>query len=310
MKCKTTLLAVAIVAIMGSVLVASATFTATVNAESENNSGLSEGVPANFPVRMRGQGMAWGEALPMQRGFSAPSHWEQGWSGNVTIDSAQAKAVVEAAIPSFKVGTITTLRTGWIVPIEDEKGVVMSIQVTTVSAYTAEQAKGIVEESLKNGWKAGEPQLMRTIYNIPILDSNNVTIGYVRVDGRSGEIIRGPSTILTVTGEQAKTIVSDAVKEFNVGEAKDRGNVWMVSIKYNDKVVMTVPLGKLNTPTSEDAVKAVQDSLGKGWSAGEPTQFRFTYNVPIIDANGNTIGNIRVDGRTGDIIIGCPMLRR
>ena len=106
---------------------------------------------------------------------------------------------------------------------------------------------------------------------------------------------------VTVTSEQAKTIVSDAVKMFTVGGVNDSGNVWMVGIRYNDKVVMTVLLGKVNTPTSGDALKAVQDSIGKGWTAGQPKQHGFTYNVPIIDANGNPIGNIRVDGRTGDI---------
>ena len=109
---------------------------------------------------------------------------------------------------------------------------------------------------------------------------------------------------VTVTSEQAKTIVSDVVKALQIGEVKDGGSVWMVSIKYNDKVVMTVLLGKLNTPTSGDALKAVQDSIGKGWSAGEPKQHGFTYNVPIVDANGNAVGNIRVDGRTGDITAG------
>jgi len=94
------------------------------------------------------------------------------------------------------------------------------------------------------------------------------------------------------------------VTAFQIGEVKDGGSIWMVSIKYNDKVVMTVVLGKLNTPTSGDAVKAVQDSMGRGWSAGEPKQHGFTYNVPIIDANGNAVGNIRVDGRTGDITAG------
>ena len=109
---------------------------------------------------------------------------------------------------------------------------------------------------------------------------------------------------VTVTSGQAATIVSGAVKALQIGEVKDGGSVWMVSIKYNDKVVMTVLLGKLNTPTSGDALKAVQDSIGKGWSAGEPKQHGFTYNVPIIDANGNAVGNIRVDGRTGDITAG------
>jgi len=181
----------------------------------------------------------------------------QSWSGNVTIDSAQAKALVEAAILNFRAGTVTSSRTDWLVPIEDGKGVVTSIEVSKVSASTAEQAKAIVEESLRKGWKAGEPKLMRTVYDVPILDSKSTAIGYVRVDGRSGEIMRRPSTILTVTLEQAKTIVSNALGEFVVGEAKDAGGVWLVSIKYKDKVVMTVLLGKVNTPTSDDAVKAV-----------------------------------------------------
>jgi len=304
---KIALLAVVIAAIMGSVLVARATFTATVYADSENNRGLSEEAHANFPMRMGGQGMAtWGGALHMQRGFNAPSHWGWGSSGNVTMDSAQAKALVEADMPSFKTGTITALRNGWLVPIEDANGVVTSIQVTTVSAPTAEQAKGVVEDSMNKGWKAGEPQLVRTIYNIPLLDSNNATIGYVRADGVSGEIIRAPSTILTVTSDQAKTLVDNAIGEFKAGDAEDRGNLWTVSIKYKDGVVMTVVLGKLNTPTSADAVKAVQESLGKGWSAGEPRQLRLTYNVPIIDSNGNAIGSIMVDGRNGNITAGFP----
>jgi len=235
---------------------------------------------------------------------SWPGLRNQSWSGNVTIDSAQAKALVEAAIPSFRVGTITSSRTGWRVPIEDGKGVVTSIEVSKVSASTAEEAKVIVEESLKKGWKAGEPKLMRTMYNVPLLDSKGATIGDVSVDGRRGEVMRRPSTILTVTSVQAKTIVSDAIKEFKVGEARDGGSVWMVSIKYKDQVVMTVLLGKLNTPTSEDAVKAVQSSLGKGWSAGAPRQLQFDYNVPIVDTNNNTIGTIRVDGRTGSITAG------
>lgn len=115
---------------------------------------------------------------------------------------------------------------------------------------------------------------------------------------------------VTVTTEQAKTTVSNALKEFTVGNVTDRGSIWVVSIKYKDKTVTDVPLGKLNTPTSQDAVKAVQDSLGKGWSTGEPKQHGFTYNVPIIDANGNTISNVRVNGRTGDITAGFPPLRR
>lgn len=115
---------------------------------------------------------------------------------------------------------------------------------------------------------------------------------------------------VTVTTEQAKTMISNALKEFTVGNVTDRGSVWVGSIKYKDKAVTDVPLGKLNTPTSQDAVKAVQDSMGKGWSTGEPKQHGFIYNVPIIDANGNTISNVRVDGRTGNIAAGFPLLRR
>jgi len=224
--------------------------------------------------------------------------------GNVTISSAQAKAIVEASIPSFKIGTVTSLGTCWLVPIEDSKGVVTSIQVSTVSASTAEQAKSIVQGSLSTGWKAGEPRLIRTIYEVPLIDSKDATIAHVSVDGNRGEIIRKPSTILTVTIQQAKTKVSNAIKEFTVGEARDVGSTWMVNIKYKDKVVMTVVLGKLNTPTSENAVKAVQDSLKQGWSPGEPRQLQSIYNVPIIGINNNTIGNVRVDGRAGDIAAG------
>jgi len=115
---------------------------------------------------------------------------------------------------------------------------------------------------------------------------------------------------VTVTTEQAKSTVSNALKEFTVGNVTDRGSVWVVSIKYNDKAVTDVPLGKLNTPASQDAVKAVQESMGKGWTTGEVKQHGFIYNVPIIDANGNTISNVRVDGRTGNIAAGFPMLRR
>lgn len=125
-----------------------------------------------------------------------------------------------------------------------------------------------------------------------------------------GNMRKPSTTIPTVTSDQAKTKVSDAIREFKVGEAKDTGNLWMVSIKYKDSVVMTVLLGKLNTPTSEDAVKAVQDSMAKGWKAGEPKQLQSIYNVPIIDARGNTVGNIRVDGRSGEITSGFLVLRR
>jgi hypothetical protein len=234
-------------------------------------------------------------------------------AGNVTIDSAQAEATVEAAIPSFTIGTPTLHGTNWQVPIQNGADEVTSIQVTTISTSTVEEAKNIVEVSFENGWKAGEPALMRAMYSVPVLDSNGATIGYVMVDGNSGEIVNRPSTprttatesiTLTVTSEQAKTKVSNAIKALKVDGANDSGTAWIVSIKYNDLVVMTVLLGKVNTPTSADAVKAVQDSMGKGWSAGEPRQIGSSYSVPIVDANGNTIGNIRVDGQTGEITPG------
>ncbi|MGQ9543393.1 MAG: hypothetical protein ACUVTM_04825 [Candidatus Bathyarchaeia archaeon] len=115
---------------------------------------------------------------------------------------------------------------------------------------------------------------------------------------------------VNITGVQAEAIVDGALKEFKVGAVSDRGVVWMVNINYKDKPVMAVPLGKVNTPTSQEALKAVQDSIGKGWTTGEPKQHGFIYNTPIIDANGNTVGNVRVDGRTGEILTGHPMMRR
>ncbi|MEM2530577.1 MAG: hypothetical protein QXL32_05605, partial [Candidatus Bathyarchaeia archaeon] len=110
----------------------------------------------------------------------------------------------------------------------------------------------------------------------------------------------------TVTGEQAKAIANDSIKEFKVGEAKERGGSWVVRIEYRGKAVMAVVLGKLNTPTAEAAIKAVQDSMARGWSAGDPKQLRSAYSVPILDANGNRIGNIRIDGRTGEVM-GIPL---
>ncbi len=175
--------AVMIIAIIGSALAVSVTFTAATNARPEKFGPMFS--------QLRG-----GMALPTNRNFSAPRHWNYSRSVNVTIDSAQAKAVVNAAVPSF-----------------------------------------------------------------------------------------------------------------SVGEAKDRGNMWAVNIAYNGTVVMNVPLGKVNTPTSSDAVKAVQDSMGKGWSTGEPKQLRFIYNVPIIDASGNVIGYILVNGVTGHIATGFSLLR-
>ncbi|MEM1525040.1 MAG: hypothetical protein QW372_03925 [Nitrososphaerales archaeon] len=245
-------------------------------------------------------------------GFKGPIvPTNRGWFGNLTINADQARAIVEADIPNFKIGTISSSKMDWIIPIEDDKGVVLSIRISKISAPTVEQARSIVEESLKKGWSAGEPKLMGTIYIVPIIDSNNLTIGYVMVDGKSGEILRRPSTILKINSEQAKTIVNNAIKEFKVGEVKDRVNVWVVGIKYKDKVIMNIILAKLNTPTSEDAKKVVEESLKKGWSAGEPKQLRFIYNVPIIDYKGNTIGNVKVDGKTGEIMpIALPPLRK
>ena len=122
--------------------------------------------------------------------------------------------------------------------------------------------------------------------------------------------LRGQATVITVTSDQAKTKVNDAIKEFKIGDARDAGNVWAVSVKYKDKVVMTVLLGKVNTPTSDDAVKAVQDSIGKGWKAGEPKLLQSTYNVPLIDGRGNAVGNIRVDGRSGNFTARFPLPNR
>ncbi len=332
---KITIAAVAIVAVIGVMLIAPMSFAAMSSKESvmanasgpnsyeKSLSALSKAaekyiVPGGEAVQGLSVGRgnlgmaAVARAPPMQRGGPFVGEQMRGRPGNfanVTIDAAKAKAVVEASIPNYKVGTITSAGTSWIVPIEDGKGVVASIALSKVSASTTDQAKTTIEDSLKKGWKAGEPRLTRVIYNVPLLDSSGVTITYARVDGRNGEIIRGPTTIPAITSEQAKAIVSDAVKQFTVGDVRDRGSVWMVSIKYKDKVLMTIPLGKLNTPTSEDAIKVVQDSLAKGWNVGSPTLARLIYSVPITFGN-NTIGIIHVNGGTGDIITGPPALRR
>lgn len=306
------LLAVAILAATGLAFVvnaesASLKRTATIEAGYFNG---SQPMLSHLQGNMTGwnpNGAEWARLLPMNRGSPTPRIGRQSWSANVTIDPEQAKAVVAAAIPSFKVGTISSFRTGWMVPIEDEKGVVTSINVSNISAATSDQARGVVEESLKKGWKAGEPRLMGTIYSVPLLDSSNATIGYMRIDGSSGQIIRTPSTILVISTDQAKNIVNNAVNQLKVGDAKSSGSVWSVDIKYGEKVAAIVLLGKLNTPTSQDAIKAVQDSLNKGWRAGDPKQLRLIYNVPIIDANGNTIADLSVDGTTGNITTGFPL---
>ncbi len=109
---------------------------------------------------------------------------------------------------------------------------------------------------------------------------------------------------VTTTSAQAQAVVTAAIPSFTIGGAKDSGSLWMVNVTYNSTVVMNVPVAKVNTPTSGDAVNAVQASQGKGWTAGTPKQFAFMYNVPIVDSNGNTIASVRVDGRTGHIITG------
>jgi len=332
---KITIAAVAIAAVIGVMLIAPMSFAAmssngsiTANVSGPNThekslSALGKAaekyiVPGGeaaqgLSVSRANLGMALAAgAPPMQRGgplVGEQMHGRHGSFANVTIDAARAKAVVEASIPNYKVGTITSAGTSWIVPIEDGKGVVTRMALSKVSASTADQAKTTIEDSLKRGWKTGEPRLTRVIYNVPLIDSSGVAITYARVDGRNGEIIRGPTTIPSITSDQAKTIVSAAIKQFTVGDVRDRGSVWMVSIKYKDKVLMTIPLGKLNTPTSEDATKVVQDSLAKGWNVGSPTLARLIYSVPIIVEN-NTIGIIHVNGGTGEIITGPPILRR
>jgi hypothetical protein len=240
----------------------------------------------------------------MHRGFSPPTNSYHNYFGTAAINSTQAKTLVENDIPTFKIGTTASIGTNWIVPVEDDNGVVATIRVAKVSASTAEQASSIVAESM-NGWTAGEPQLTRTAYLVPVLDSTNTVVSQVGVDLRSGEIITRPSTILAVSTDEAKSIVADAVASFNVSNVKEHGSVWIVSITFNE-VVMNVVLGKLNTPTSDAALQAVQDSLAAGWSAGEPTQMRFIYSVPITDSNGNTLGNILVDAKTGNIGGGSP----
>jgi hypothetical protein len=318
---KLVLLAAIIAVAAVSALFTNATFVAVANAGSlavAQRAASYRASPLGGPwAGPRGMGdgggpmSPWAADLPAD-GFGlemarwAPARWGRGRPGNVSIDSAQAKATVEAVIPSLRVGTVASLRTGWLVPIEDGKGVVASIQVSNVAASTAEQAKAIVEESLRKGWKAGEPRLAGAIYAVPLLDSKDSIVAIVRVDGRSGEIIRRPSTIMAVTAEQARAMANDAIREFKVGEARDRGGSWMVRIEYRGKAVMAVVLGKLNTPSAEDAVKAVQDSLGRGWSAGEPKQLRSAYRVPILDSKGNAIGGIGIDGRTGEVM-GIPL---
>jgi len=317
---KILLLSVAIAVIAGSILAVSFTFTAAAA-----SIGGSAGSPHMYSQSRERYANPSGQAtMPLMNGWNQMltfgknlfthgnyrfSHWGQGMSENVTITSAQAKSAVEADIPNLKVGTPTSFRLSWIVPIEDGKGIVTMIRVSHVTANTTDQAKTAVTESLTKGWTAGTPNLVRTVYYVPLIDSSNKTISYVRVDGRSGNIILTSSPTLAVTSAQVKTTVSNAIKNFTVGDVKERVGAWTVSIKDGNKTVMTVILGKINTPKSEDAVNAVKSSLEKGWTAGEPKQQRSVYNVPIIDSNGDTIGNVRVDGRTGDIL-GFPSMYR
>ena len=294
------LLTVAIITVIGSALLASVMFTATADATPERTTTLD--------------GMRAGGPFSMLRGFVA-SHFRhgflgnQGLSGNVTITVEQAKTLVETSIVSFKTGTPISFVRGWNVPIEDGKGIVISIPVAKISASNSDQAKSIVDASLAKGWKTGDPKLVRTLFNVPLIDSSGTVIGNVNVNGVSGEIIRQQSKTLTVSSEQAKTIASNAIKDLKVGEVKTRGSIMAVGITYNGKVIMNIFLGKVNTPTSEAAIKTVQDSMAKGWSAGEPKQLRFIYFVPINDANGNLIGSIGVDARTGTIAVGLPLHR-
>jgi len=109
---------------------------------------------------------------------------------------------------------------------------------------------------------------------------------------------------VSTTSAQAQAVVTGAIPSFTMGGAKESGSLWMVNVTYNGTVVMNVPVGKVNTLTSDDAVNAVQTSQSKGWSAASPKLFAFVYNVPIVDSNGNTIGNVRVNGRSGHIITG------
>ncbi|MCL4435208.1 MAG: hypothetical protein M1503_07555 [Thaumarchaeota archaeon] len=326
---KILLLSVAIAVIAGSILAANITFTAAAATTAAATS-RSAGSPYmysqsrerySFNNNPSGQATTsltngWNQMLTFGRNLFTHgnyrfSQWGQGMSGNVTITSVQAKSTVEADIPNLKVGTPTSFRLSWIVPIEDGKGIVTMIRVSHVTANTTEQAATVVSNSLAKGWTAGTPKLVRTLYYVPLIDSSNKTISYVRVDGRSGSIVMltSSSPTLTVTSAQAKTIVSNAIKNFTVGDVKERVGSWIVSIKDGDKTVMTVILGKINTPKSEDAVNAVKNSLEKGWTAGEPKQHRSVYNVPIIDSNGDTISIIRVNGRTGDIL-GFPSMYR
>lgn len=269
------------------------------------NLGLTSTIPSK-----EGSSFSWSNkrfiertsVFPIKKNFFKHPYWNKTLPENVSIDSKQAKAIVESIIPTLKVGTIVSFKENWIVSIEDEKGIIAFIRVSKINIHTTEQAKSIVEESLKMGWKVGEPKLVRAIYRIPLLDSNNVPITYVRVNGKTGEIIRVPAIAPAITKEQAKSIVNNAIKEFKIGEIKEKNNSWIVSIEYNKTVIMVIPIGKLNVLSSKDAFEIVQESLKNGWSAGEPIKLKLVYDVPIIDAYNNTIGSVKVDCRTGKII--------
>ncbi|MEM3506608.1 MAG: hypothetical protein QW589_05705 [Candidatus Bathyarchaeia archaeon] len=303
---KKTILSIAIV-IIGLMLIISLAPTFTViNAGFIRRNAWADSSSFKWPNKGYNNSFKWHLSIFMDTNAfhirKGPMRWNQSWFGNLTINSEQAKTLVDKTIYNLKIGTVISFKTGWVIPVEDEEGIITLIYVSKINAPTAEYAKMIVEESLNRGWRAGEPKLVRCIYYVPLLDTNNVHIAYVKVDGGTGEIIRKPTTILGISKDQAKTIVSNAIKEFKISEVKERNSLWIVSIEYKGKVVMIVPLGKLNAPSSEDVLKAVQESLKNGWSVGEPKELQFIYDVPIIDTNNNIIGSVKVDGRSGEII--------
>ena len=236
-----------------------------------------------------------------------PANPPRGESSSLTIDASKAKTMVDNAIPSLKIGAVTASRGGWVVPLENDKGVVVSIVVTNISASSADKAGQLVQDSRAKGWRTGNPSLLRTVFSVPILDSDNSKIGVVNVDGVNGVIVTRPSTILSITSDRAKTMVNDIIKGFQVGDTRDRGTFWVVEVKYEGKLIIGVTLGKINTPTSGDSVNAVKASLGRGWVAGNPVRVGYTYNISILDANGNIVGGVRIDGRTGGVIYGMQM---
>jgi hypothetical protein len=315
---KILLLSVAIAVLMGSLLAVSFTFTAAATATtgssamySQQRERYSNNPSGQVPISPMN---IWSQMLTLGRNFLTHGnymfpHRGQNMSGNVIINSTQAKSVVEADIPNLKGGTPTSFQLNWIIPIEDEQGIVTMLRVGNINANTSDQAQNIVTTSLAKGWTTGAPKLVKTVYYVPLLDSNGKPMSYMRVDGQSGNIILTSSPTPAVTSAQAKTTVSNAIKNFTIGDVKERVGAWTVTIHYSNKTVMTIILGKINTPTSEDAVNTVKSSLENGWTPGEPKQQRSIFTVPILDTNSNIIGSIRVNGRTGDIV-GFPTVHR